>query len=395
MYKNDFPIFAKNDPLIYWDSAASTQKPTVVLNAMDAFYQNDYSNVHRGVCALAERSTELYESARQTVADFIGTKAQNIVWTKGATEAINLVANSFAQTLTPADEVLVSVAEHHANFVPWQQICAKTGARFVVFDVAPDGTFDRNDFLKKLSDRTKIVSIAHVSNVLGVENPVSEMIRLAHEKGAFVLIDGAQSIAHMPVNVTEMGCDFFVFSGHKIYGPTGIGALYGTTRALESLKPYQFGGDMIDTVSIEKTTFAKLPARLEAGTPPIAETIGLAAALNYVSAIGMDKIQHDEQKLTRVLVEKLTTLPRVDFIGNPNLKRGIVSFNINGIHPSDMAFMLGKQNVCVRVGHHCAMPIHTRFGVTASVRVSMGLYNDESDVDALIDALQKSIQLLG
>lgn len=394
MYKADFPIFA-NQKLIYLDSAASTQKPYVVLDAMDTFYKTIYSNVHRGNCAIAVAATEQYEQARQTVADFIHTIPQNIVFTKGATEAVNLIASGFAQLLKPGDEVLVSMAEHHAVFVPWQQACLKSGATFKVVNILPDGRLDMDDLKAQLSPKTKVLAITHLSNVLGVVNPVAEIARLAHEVGALMLVDGAQSVAHLPIDVEQLDCDYFVFSGHKIYGPTGIGVLYGKKEALELLPPYQFGGDMIQEVSIERTTFAELPARLEAGTPPIVETIGLAAALRYVSKIGMAQIAAYEQALTKQLTDELVQIENIQILGNPQLKSGIVAFTIQNVHPSDLAFILAKQNICVRVGHHCAMPIHQCFHQSVSLRVSLGVYNSPEDIQIFVQSLKKALSLFG
>ena len=394
MYKADFPIFA-NQQLIYLDSAASTQKPDVVLDAMDTFYKTIYSNVHRGNCATAIAATEQYEQARQTVADFIHTTPQNIVFTKGATEAVNLLATGFMQLLKPGDEVLISMAEHHAVFVPWQQACFKSGAAFKIVNILPDGRLDMDDLKAKLSPKTKLVAIAQMSNVLGVINPVAEIARLAHAVGALMLVDGAQSVAHLPIDVAQLDCDYFVFSGHKIYGPTGIGVLYGKKEALELLPPYQFGGDMIKEVSPEKTTFADLPARLEAGTPPIVETIGLAAALRYVSKIGMAQIATYEQELTRQLTDELVQIENIQILGDPALKSGIVAFTVQNVHPSDLAFVLSKQNICVRVGHHCAMPIHQCFHQSVSLRVSLGLYNTAEDIQIFIQSLKKALALFG
>lgn len=393
MYKKDFPIFQK-EPLVYLDSAASAQKPDCVLKALYDFYTTDYANVHRGVCDLAIRATDDFEKARQKVAGFFNTSEKNIVWTKGATEAINLVANGFSLLLNKNDEILISIAEHHANFVPWQ-LCAKhSGATLKFFNVLPDGTLDFDDFQKKLSAHTKVVALTHMSNVLGVLNPAEKFIKAAHQQGAMVLLDVAQSSAHTPIDVQKLGCDFMALSGHKLYGPTGIGVLYGTTEALEKLPVYQGGGDMIKTVSTEETTFAEAPAKFEAGTPPFAQTVGFAAAISYVQKIGWKKIQQHESELTKILIEELKKIPRIRFLGNPDLKEGLVCFNIDGIHPADLAFGLSKQNVCVRIGHHCAMPIHNFFKTTASLRVSLGLYNDSSDIEAFIKALHKTLDLL-
>ncbi|MBE6446061.1 MAG: cysteine desulfurase [Alphaproteobacteria bacterium] len=389
MFKKDFPIF--DTPLIYLDSAASAQKPKMVVEALSDFYLKDYSNVHRGTCELANRATRMYESARKSVAEFIVADEKEIVFTKGATEAINMVATGYEQLLKPDDEVLVSISEHHANFVPWQQLCLKTGAKFCIFNMKEDGSWDLDDFKAKLNENTKIVAVSVMSNVLGIINPVKKLTDMAHQFGAKVLLDGAQSVAHIPTNVKDFGCDYFVFSGHKIYGPTGIGVLYGAMEALEVLPPYQFGGDMVKDVFIDKTTFADLPAKLEAGTPPIAEAIALQSALNYIQNIGWEEIQKNEKQVFDYLIQKLKNIHQIQFLGNPDIKTGLVSFNIKGIHPNDISMILAKQNVCVRVGHHCAMPIHQFWGVNASIRASLGLYNTTEDVDLFISALQKAI----
>ena len=389
MLKSDFQIL--NDSIVYLDSAASAQKPKCVIKGVSDFYTHSYANVHRGSCHLANLATTAYELARKKVADFIHTDSKQIVFTKGATEAINLVANGYRQTLKRGDEVLVCIAEHHANFVPWQQACLATGATFKTFNVKDDGSWDLLDFKKQLSNKTKIVAVAMISNVLGVTNPIAEVIKLAHRVGAKVMVDAAQSVSHLPIDVTKINCDYLVFSGHKIYGPTGIGVLYGKKQALNDLPPYQFGGDMIDVVQIQKTTFASVPAKFEAGTPPIAEAVGLGVALDYVKAIGWDKIISNEQKIFAYLMEKLKHIPGIQFVGNPDLKNGLVSFNIKGIHPDDLNLILAKEQVCVRVGHHCAMPVHARFGIKQSLRVSVGLYNDKKDIDAFMKALNKAI----
>lgn len=391
-YKRDFPIF-QNKNIVFLDSAASTQKPACVLEGLNQFYATSYANVHRGSCDLANEATIAYEEARQKIAAFIHTDAKQVIFTKGATESINLVASGYTFMLKKGDEVLVSEEEHHANFVPWQQACVRSGATFKTFKILPSGQVDMEDFKRQLSRKTKIVAITQLSNVLGVVNPISEMVRMAHAVGAKVLIDGAQSVAHLPVNVQKLGCDFFAFSGHKLYAPTGIGVLYGKKEALEMLPPYQFGGDMIREVTVAKTTFADLPNKFEAGTPPFAEAIALGYAVDYLNQFGMEKIAQEEADLTKYLVEQLLKIDKIEILGNPELKNGIVSFVIKGIHPSDIAFALAKQHICVRVGHHCAMPIHKCFHQSVSIRVSLGLYNDKSDVDILIEALNKAIRL--
>ena len=394
MFKDDFPLLL-NTGVTYLDSAASAQKPACVLDKLDHFYRNDYANVHRGQCDIAVKATTLYEESRKTIASFIGAKPQNIVFTKGATESINLVASGYEHLLKPGDEILISIAEHHANFVPWQQTAFRTGAILKIFNVLPDGEFDMDDFRAKLSDKTKLVALTQLSNVLGIINPVSDMVRVAHQAGAKVLIDGAQGITHLPVSITDLDCDYYAFSGHKLYGPTGIGVLYGKTEALEMLPPYQFGGDMIKTVSVSETVFADIPARFEAGTPPFPEAIGLAESVRYLSQIGMAKIMDHEQNLTKYLLDALSEFKGLNFIGTFPKKHGLVSFNIAGIHPTDIAFVLAKEGICVRVGHHCAMPLHHFFGVDVSLRASLGLCNDKGDIDTFIRALHKALKLLG
>lgn len=391
MFKSDFPIFQNNSDLVFLDSAASAQKPACVLNTMYEFYTHSYSNVHRGNCEIAGRATNLYENARQIVADFIGASCKNIVFTSGATASINMVVNGYEKILKSGDEILVFIAEHHANFVPWQQVCKRTGAIFKVINVKPDGTVDMDDFVSKLCKKTKLVAVTHLSNVLGVVNPVRQIADMVHNQGAKVLVDGAQSVAHIPVNISDLDCDYFVFSGHKLYGPTGIGVLYGKTEALEMLPPTVFGGDMVREVEVDETSFADVPAKLEAGTPAFVQAHGLAEAIRYVSNIGMDKIAEHEKMLTDKLLSELKQIPNVQIMGEGKYNNGLVSFNIAGIHPADIAFMLSKQNICVRVGHHCAMPIHTCLKNTVSLRVSFGLYNDEQDINTFIFALKKAL----
>lgn len=395
MYRADFPILQEQSKLIYLDNAASTQKPKCVLNAMDSFYSFYYANVHKGNCAIATEATKRFEEARKKIADFLHTTPNNIVWTRGATNALNMVACGLAQSLTTGDEVLVSVAEHHANFVPWQQACVKKKATFNVFNVLWNGQLDFEDFQKKLTKKTKVVSLTLMSNVLGVPNDLKPFIDAAHQVGATVVVDGAQSIAHLPVNVEELDCDFLVFSGHKLYGPTGIGVLYGKTAALDALPPYEFGGDMVDTVTLNKTTFAPVPMKFEAGTPSFVEAIGLATAVDYLQQVGQESIVTEEKKLTEYAVEQLrSACPDIHFLGEPELKSGILSFLIPDIHPQDIAFVLAKENICVRVGHHCALPVHTFFDVSSSLRISLGLYNTKTDIDIFIQALQKALKLL-
>ena len=394
MHKQDFPLLT-NTPTVYLDSAASAQKPQSVLAAMDTFYRTYYANVHRGQCHIAVQATDLYERARHTIAAFIHAEPDTVVFTKSTTESINLVAAGYERLLRAGDEVLVCIAEHHANFVPWQQACLRSGATFKTFGVTPDGTIDMADFNAQLSPRTKIVAVAQLGNVLGVANPVREIVAAAHAVGARVLVDGAQSCAHMPVNVKDLDCDFFAFSGHKLYGPTGIGVLYGKAEALSELPPYQFGGDMIRHVSVAETTFAEVPAKFEAGTPPFVEAVGLAAAVDYVQDIGMETIAEHEQNLTSLLCQGLSDVPGLTMLGDGSLKKGIVTFNVAGIHPADIAFALTQDNICVRVGHHCAMPVHACFHQDVSLRVSFGLYNEPADVATFLTSLHKTISLFG
>lgn len=391
MFKKDFPIF-KNKDIVYLDSASSAQKPTVMIEALRDFYENAYSNVHRGTCSLAACATERYEQARKSVADLINMRAGNVVFTKGATESLNLIAAGLKERLKPDDEILVSVAEHHANFVPWQQIALKTGAVFKVFDVRDDGSYDTDDFERKLTPKTKIVAISHMSNVLGVVNPVARLADAAHAVKAIVVVDCAQSVAHIPVDARALKADFLVFSGHKLYGPTGIGVMVGTDEMLDALPPYQFGGDMVRSVHIQKTEFAAPPAKFEAGTPPFAEAAALSESIAYVRQIGFKQIVTREHALMNRLLNRLVDLPQVRLLApNPD-KESLVSMTFGDVHPTDIAALIARQGICVRVGHHCAMPIHERFHTPVSLRVSLGLYNNADDIDRFCDALEKALR---
>ena len=392
MYKDKFPLFKKND-FVFLDSAASTQKPQKVLDSLVSFYQNQYANVHRGSCHLASQATFLYEEARQKIARFIHAPSEQVIFTKGATESINLVASGYRTLLKQDDEILVSIAEHHANFVSWQQVAKETGAKFITFDILENGEINLKDFEEKLSPRTKIVAFTHLSNVLGVVYPVKKMVDMAHKVGAKVLLDGAQSVAHLPVDMIDLDIDYFVFSGHKLYAPTGIGVLYGKSEALEILPPYQFGGDMVEKVSVQETTFKSIPYKFEAGTPPFAEAIALGTAIDFLSDITMQKIEQDEKELTQYLLKGLLDIDDVEIVAPNQNKQGIISFVVKGVHPSDIAFTLSEQKICIRLGHHCAIPIHNRLGYEATLRVSLGLYNDKNDIDIFLNALKKSISL--
>lgn len=390
MYKSKFPIFQKEN-YVYLDTAASAQKPYGVLNEMFDFYQTSYANVHRGSCHLASQATQLFENARKAVADFIHASENQIIFTKGATEGFNLIADGFCDLLRPGDEILVSIAEHHANFVPWQQLAKKTKAKFITFDILENGELDLDDFEKKLSLKTKIVAVTHLSNVLGIINPVKEICQKAKQYGAKTVIDAAQSISHTSVDVQEIDCDFLVFSGHKLYGPTGIGVVYGKKDALELLSPYQYGGDMVQKVTIDETIFKDVPHKFEAGTPPFVEAIGLKSAIEFINNISMKVLQAHEKELTDYLLEALSQIEGVDILAPNQNKTGIVAFSVHNIHPSDIAFLLSQQNVCIRVGHHCAMPLHHRLNKEISLRVSLGIYNNKEDIDFFIKALKKSI----
>ncbi len=396
--KADFPILQQqigNKPLVYLDSGASSQKPEVVIAAMDEYYRRDHSNVHRGVHTLSQRATNAYEQARQKVADFINApSADDVVFVRGTTEAINLVTNSYgASQLHSGDEVLITALEHHANIVPWQMICERTGAQLRVLPINDRGELQLDQLDVLLTAKTRIMALAHVSNALGTINPVAEIITRAHDKGAVVLIDGAQSIPHTRIDVQAMDCDFFCFSGHKVYGPTGIGALYGRRALLQQMPPWQGGGDMIRIVTFEKTTYAEPPVRFEAGTPDIAEAIGLGAALDYVSAIGLEHIAAHEKTLLEYATAQLSAVPGLRIIGTAAHKAGVISFLLKGIHPHDLGTILDAEGVAIRAGHHCAMPVMQFFAIPATARASFGLYNTIADVDALVAALYKAREL--
>ena len=390
--RRDFPIFKPENggrDLVYLDSGASAQTPQRVIDAIDGFYSNDYANIHRGVYPLSERATRLYEGARRTVSRFLGARApEEIVLLRGATEALNLLAFSFARPrLDPGDEILITAMEHHANIVPWQMVCEQTGAKLTVAPIDDWGVLDTDAFRALIGPRTRLISMAHVSNVLGTVNPVKALIASARERGIPVILDGAQAVPHAPVDVSDLDCDFYVFSGHKLYGPTGIGALYGKSEHLEAMPPWQGGGDMIRRVSFESTEYAPPPSRFEAGTPNIAGAIGLAAAIDYVQGIGFDAIAADEAELAAYGKTALESIPGLRMIGDAPDKAAVFSFVMDGIHPHDIASFLAGDGIAVRAGHHCAQPLMDRFGVPATIRASLGLYNTRSDLDALAVAL--------
>ncbi|GBC78245.1 Cysteine desulfurase SufS [bacterium HR08] len=398
--REDFPALhqrVQGKPLIYLDNAATTQKPRPVLEAIRRFYEQDCSNVHRGVHTLSQRATEAYERARETVRRFLNARSEEeIIFVRGTTEAINLVAHSFGRRYVRAgDEILISAMEHHSNIVPWQILCEETGARLRVAPINDDGELLLDEFERLLTARTRLVAITHLSNALGTIPPVREIIRLAHARGVPVLLDGAQAVAHVKVDVQELDCDFYAFSGHKLYGPTGIGVLYGKAEWLEAMPPYQGGGDMISSVTFEKTTYNRLPYKFEAGTPHIAGAIGLGAAIEYVATLGLDAIAAHERDLLIYATEAVSGIPGLRLIGTAREKASILSFTLEGIHPHDIGTILDHEGIAIRAGHHCAQPVMERFGVPATARVSFALYNTREEVDALVMALQKVREVFG
>ena len=399
--REDFPILAREvygKPLVYLDNAATTQKPLCVLDAMRDEYLNVNANVHRGVHYLSQQATDLHEAAREKVRQFINArKIEEIVFTRGTTEAINLVASSFCQSQMEAgDEVIVTEMEHHSNIVSWQLQAMKRGIVVKHLPITDDGQLDLSTLNSQISNRTKLVSVAHVSNVLGTVNPVEEIIKIAHAHGIPVLVDGAQSAPHFKVDVQAMDCDFFAFSGHKMYGPTGIGVLYGKEEWLEKLPPYQGGGEMIDKVTWERTTFERLPFKFEAGTPDYVATHGLAKAIDYIESIGFEAIQQHEQELTRYCMEQLATIPGLTVYGlqftDPK-RDAVVSFNVGSIHHLDMGTLLDRLGIAVRTGHHCAQPLMDRLGISGTVRASFALYNTKEEIDALVAGIRRVSQM--
>ena len=388
--KRDFPVFANNPGLVFLDSAASAQKPAVVIDGVADYYRRDYANVHRGVYRLSARSTDLFETARETVRRFLNAAdAEEIVFVRGATEAINLVANTWgAKFLKPGDEVLLTELEHHANIVPWQLLRERTGLKLVVAPIDATGGLDMAAFERLLSSRTKLVAVTQLANATGALVPVEAITRLAHAQGAIVLVDGCQAAPRLPVDVQAMGCDFYVFSGHKLYGPTGIGVLYGRKALLDEMPPWQGGGDMILSVTFEKTLFQDPPHRFEAGTPDISGAIGLALAIDYIEALGREAIAAHEVALTGYGVDRLGRMPGVKLVCAGQQRLGILSLDVDGIHPHDLATVLDQHGVAVRAGHHCAQPLLDKLDLPATTRASLGIYNDESDIDALARAVE-------
>ena len=392
--RKDFPILSREvygRPLVYLDNAATTQKPLCVLDAMRHEYLNANANVHRGVHYLSQQATDLHEAARETVRSFINARSTNeIVFTRGTTEALNLLASSFAEAfMHECDEVIVSTMEHHSNIVPWQLQATRKGIKLRVIPMSDKGELDIAEYERLFNEHTRIVSVAHVSNVLGTVNPVKEMAAIAHAHGVPFALDGAQSVPHFPVDVQQLDCDFLAFSGHKMYGPTGIGVLYGKEDWLDKLPPYQGGGEMIDTVSFEKTTYAELPYKFEAGTPDYIATHGLATAINYIKQLGMDNIREHEQYLTKYAMQRMSEIPGMRLIGQAADKDAVVSFLVGDIHHLDMGTLLDRLGIAVRTGHHCAQPLLDRLGVQGTVRASFALYNTTSEIDALVEAINR------
>ena len=390
----DFPILQQQvhgRPLVYLDNAATTQKPRAVIDAVSRYYERDNANVHRGVHALSERATRAFEAARATVARFLSADPREVVFVRGATEAINLVAQTFGrQRLGPGDEVVVTTLEHHSNIVPWQLVCQERGARLVPAPIDDAGDLDLGALERLLGPRVKLLAVTQVSNALGTVTPLAEVIGLARARGIPVLVDGAQGAPHLGVDVGALGADFYVFSGHKVYGPTGIGVLWGRREHLEAMPPWQGGGDMIRSVTFERTTYAEPPARFEAGTPHIAGAVGLAAALDYLTAIGLPAVAAHEAALLTLAEEALRALPDVRLVGTPRRRAGVLSFLLGDVHPHDLATIVDRQGVAIRAGHHCAQPLMQRLGVPATSRASFALYNTPADVEALLGALHEA-----
>jgi cysteine desulfurase / selenocysteine lyase len=392
--REDFPILrqrVRGLPLVYLDNAATSQKPQVVIDAIRNYYERDNANIHRGVHFLSERATEGYERARRTAQKFVNAAdSREIIFTRGTTESINLVAQSYGRKHVAAgDEVLITAMEHHSNIVPWQILCEEKGVRLRVAPINDRGELLVEEFAKLLGPRTKLVALPHVSNALGTVNPVAELVELAHRWNAPVLVDGAQAAPHVSIDVQALGCDFYAFSGHKVYAPTGIGVLYGKAALLEAMPPYQGGGDMISSVTFEKTTYNKLPYKFEAGTPNVSGAIGLGAALDYVGALGIAEIAAHEEDLLACGTAALSAVPDLQLIGTAPHKAGVISFVMDGIHPHDIGTILDQEGIAVRTGHHCAQPVMQRFGVPATVRASFALYNTKQEIDALARGIHK------
>ncbi len=398
-YRNDFPILQREmngKPMVFLDSAASSQKPNIVIDAISNYYHHQHANVHRGVYGLSQEATEVFELGRERVRNFINAKStQEIIFTKGTTEGINLVSSSFGRSFLKAgDEVIISEMEHHSNIVPWQLACEQSGAHLKIIPINDRGELIIDSYKNLITDRTKMVSVVHVSNSLGTINPIKEIIDIAHNKGIPVLIDGAQAMPHTKVDVQELDADFYAFSAHKVYGPTGIGVLYGKKEWLDKLPPYQGGGEMIASVSFEKTTYNDLPYKFEAGTPDISGAVGIGVAVDYVNSIGHELIALHEQDLLHYATEQLERIDKLKIIGTASRKASVISFNIGDSHPYDVGTILDKMGIAVRTGHHCTQPLMDRYGLKGTVRASFGLYNNREDIDILVNGVQRAAKML-
>ena len=403
--KNDFPIFKNNPGLIYLDSGATSLKPQVVLDAMSSYYSEYSANIKRGIYTISEKATEEYEKARETVAKFIGADTNEVVFTRNTTESINLVMYSLGTNIVgKGDEVVVSIMEHHSNFVPWQQLCLNTGATFKIIGINKDArldVFNKSEINLKqvVTSKTKILALTHVSNVLGTVNPIKEIVSQAKRINPeiIVVVDGAQAVPHMKVDVKELGCDFYAFSGHKMLGPTGVGVLWGKKKLLDEMEPFLFGGEMIAEVRLDGTTFADVPEKFEAGTPGIAEAIGLGASINYLVSVGLDRIYEHELNLVKLYKEKLKKElgERIIFYGPKVPEAGILSFTIEGLHPHDIASILNEDSIAVRAGHHCAMQLHTSLGLTGTTRISLNIYNTQEEIDKVVESISNAHKKLG
>ena len=396
--KKDFPLLERESrgfPLVYLDNAASTQKPKVVIDAIADFYRQTNANVHRGAHELSTRATELFEESRNLVSSFINaSRPQEIIFTKGTTESINLLANSLASQLSEGDEILITLLEHHSNIVPWQMVCERSGAKLVAVEIDESGNLDWEDLERKITSKTKVFAFTHVSNAIGTVNPARKMIELAKQVDAITVVDGAQAALHESLDMQALDCDFYTFSGHKLFAPTGVGVLYGKYDLLCEMPPWQGGGEMIETVSISHSTYQLPPHKFEAGTPAIAEVIGLGKAIEYINNLDREQMNLKEQALVESLIESLRAIPKIRLIGNPEKRLSVVSFLIDGAHPHDVGHLLDQQGVAVRSGHHCTMPLMERLKIPGTVRASFSLYSDEKDAARLVEAVEKATDLL-
>jgi len=396
--RSDFPILSQrvnNKPLVYFDNGATTQKPKEVINRVSDYYSYENSNVHRGAHQLSQHATEVFENARKYVSDFIHAKSEEeIIFTKGTTDSINLVASVMADFIQENDEIMISVMEHHSNLVPWQQLCIRQKAKLVVVPVDSDGNLDMDTIKEMINPSTKLIAVTHISNVLGTIVPVKKVVKIAHEQGVPVLVDGAQAIAHIPINVNDIDCDFYAFSAHKAYGPMGVGVLYGKTEWLNRLLPYQFGGEMISNVTFEKTTFNSLPYKFEAGTPNVGGVLGMEAGLRYINNIGSSNIKNYEDELLSYATKRIQEIEGVQIIGKAKEKTAVLSFIIDGVHPYDLGTLLDQMGIAIRTGNHCAQPLVESLGIDGTMRASFGLYNTFEEVDVFIEALKKAVGML-